>query len=178
MQGTQVWSLVQKIPRAAGQLSPCATATEPTHLRARDEREKPLQWEVHEPQLQSSPYSLQLEKSPRSNQDPAQPKINKTNKNGPFLLSWLQLPLPFIEEKKSLHASSLGMIHCTFILIILFLNYKMFWLELPWQWLGLCASTAGCTGSISGWGTRVPHTAHLYNVAKEKKLTYGKAQKN
>ena len=27
---------------------------------------------------------------------------------------------------------------------------------LPWQWLGLCASTAGGTGSIPGWGTKIP----------------------
>ena len=25
------------------------------------------------------------------------------------------------------------------------------------QWLGLSASTAGSTGSISGWGTKIPH---------------------
>ena len=27
------------------------------------------------------------------------------------------------------------------------------------QWLGLHASTAGGTGSIPGWGTKVPHAA-------------------
>ena len=38
---------------------------------------KPLQWEAHTRQLESSPGSVQLEKSPRNNEDSAQPKINK-----------------------------------------------------------------------------------------------------
>ena len=32
VQGTRVWSLARKIPRATEQLSPCATTTEPVHL--------------------------------------------------------------------------------------------------------------------------------------------------
>ena len=43
-----------------------------------------------------------------------------------------------------------------------FLQYKI-WLKwgnsLVVQWLGLCACTAGGTGSIPGWGTRILHTA-------------------
>ena len=27
------------------------------------------------------------------------------------------------------------------------------------QWLRLCASTAGSTGLIPGWGTKIPHAA-------------------
>ena len=27
------------------------------------------------------------------------------------------------------------------------------------QWLGLCVSTAGGTGSIPGWGTKISHAA-------------------
>ena len=37
MQGTQVRSMVQRIPRAVGQLSPCTTTTEP-------ERLEPMPW--------------------------------------------------------------------------------------------------------------------------------------
>ena len=41
------------------------------------QQEKPLQWEVHELQLESSFCSLELEKSPHGNQDSAQTKIHK-----------------------------------------------------------------------------------------------------
>ena len=34
---------------------------------------RPLQWEAHVPQLESSPHLLQLEKGPYSDKDPAQP---------------------------------------------------------------------------------------------------------
>ena len=48
----------------------------PMGPRAHDpHQEKPLQWEAHGPQLESSPRPPQLEKSLLSNQDPAQPKI-------------------------------------------------------------------------------------------------------
>ena len=36
------------------------------------------------------------------------------------------------------------------------------------QWLGLCASTAGGTGSIPGWGTKILHTAQ--SAKKKKKV--------
>ena len=36
------------------------------------------------------------------------------------------------------------------------------------QWLGLCASTAGSTGSIPGWGTRTPNASW----SGKKKFTY------
>ena len=56
------WS--RKIPHAAEQISPCATATEPTHPRAHaSKQEKPPQWEAQAPQLASSPYLPQLEKN-------------------------------------------------------------------------------------------------------------------
>ena len=56
-------------------LSPRATTTEPLHTRACAPWEKPLQWEAHTPQLESSTHSLQLKKNLCSNKDPAQPKI-------------------------------------------------------------------------------------------------------
>ena len=34
------------------------------------------------------------------------------------------------------------------------------------QWLGLCTSTAGGTGSISGWGTMIPHAVWLVQKIK------------
>ena len=68
MQGTRVRALVGKIPRAAEQLSPCATTTEPalyspwgTTTEARVPRaralqqEKPQQWEAHAPQWRVAP---------------------------------------------------------------------------------------------------------------------------
>ena len=42
-------------------------------------QEKPLQWEAHAPQLESSSCSPQLQKSLSSTEDPVQPKINKQN---------------------------------------------------------------------------------------------------
>ena len=40
----------------------------------------------------------------------------------------------------------------------------------PWWSHGwLHASTAGCTGSISGWGTKIPHTAQCSQKIKLKK---------
>ena len=68
----------RKIPHASEQLSPCATTAEARAPRAcASQKEKPPQWEVCAPQLQSSSCSLQLEKSPHSSEDPAQPKISK-----------------------------------------------------------------------------------------------------
>ena len=32
-------------------------------------------------------------------------------------------------------------------------------ISLAVQWFRLCASTAGGAGSISGWGTQIPHAA-------------------
>ena len=56
------------------QLNPCTTTTEPARLEP--VLHKPVQWETHTPQLESSPHSLQLEESQHSNEDSAQPKIN------------------------------------------------------------------------------------------------------
>ena len=36
---------------------------------------------------------------------------------------------------------------------------EAFGTSLAVQWLGLCASTAGATGSIPGQGTKIPHAA-------------------
>ena len=41
------------------------------------QQEKPLRWEVHTPELESSFHLPQLEKSLSSNEDPAQPNVNK-----------------------------------------------------------------------------------------------------
>ena len=87
--------LIQEDPHASEQLSPCATTIEPvlwspgasptepaccnnqsSHRVHAPQQEKPLQWEAHAPQLESSPLSLQLEKSLNGNKDPRQPKIN------------------------------------------------------------------------------------------------------
>ena len=37
------------------------------------------------------------------------------------------------------------------------------------QWLRLCASTAGGTGSTSGWGTKIPHATQSGQKKKKKK---------
>ena len=37
------------------------------------------------------------------------------------------------------------------------------------QWLGLQASTAGNTGSVPGWGTKIPHAMWQPKTEKEKK---------
>ena len=63
-----------KIPRAAGEPSPC------TITRAcAPQQERPLQWEACTLQPESNPHSPQLEgkKPVCCNKDPAQPKINK-----------------------------------------------------------------------------------------------------
>ena len=97
MQGAWVPSLVQKDPTSCwttkpschnywnpcalglpGQMSPCATTTEALESRAYvPQQEKPLRWEAHTQQLESSPHSPQLEKSPHSHKDPVQPKERK-----------------------------------------------------------------------------------------------------
>ena len=67
--------LSQRIPHASGQLSPCATTTEPaspgTHAL---QQEKPLQWEAHAQQLQMSPHSLQVEKAGAEQRRPSMTK--------------------------------------------------------------------------------------------------------
>ena len=64
MQGTWVWSPVQKIPQAMRQLSSQATAYEDHAPRAHAlQQEKPQQQEIHVLQLKSSPRSPQLEKA-------------------------------------------------------------------------------------------------------------------
>ena len=37
------------------------------------------------------------------------------------------------------------------------------------QWLGLCAFTAEGTGSITGWGTKIPQAARCSQKKKERK---------
>jgi len=68
--------------------STCLRATKPTRRNywtqpqsLCSEQEKPLQWEAHIPQLESSPCSLQLEKAQDSNKDPVHAKINKQKIN-------------------------------------------------------------------------------------------------
>ena len=42
------------------------------------------------------------------------------------------------------------------------------------QWLRLCASTTAGTGSISGWGTKIPRTErHSQNKETKKLLPFG-----
>ena len=74
MQETLVSPLLQEIPHAEEQLSPCAATAEPTWLRARAPQHEKYT------AMKSSPGVVQLEKSPLSNEDPAQPKINKKQK--------------------------------------------------------------------------------------------------
>ena len=53
-----------------------------THPRARaPQREKPLQWEAQELQLENSPHMVQPEKSLQSNKDPVRSKINTFKKH-------------------------------------------------------------------------------------------------
>ena len=83
---TGIWSLVWEDPtclRATQPVRPnCwACALEPRNHNywvwkpraCAQQQEKPLQWEAHTPQLQSSLWLLQLEKSPCSKEGPAQP---------------------------------------------------------------------------------------------------------
>ena len=50
---------------------------------------------------------------------------------------------------------------------------KCSWTSLAVQWLRLCTSSAGSTGSVPGWGTKIPHAAG--RVQKEKKKKKKKA---
>ena len=50
-----------------------------------------------------------------------------------------------------------------------FLSLKPFW-GFPCSPVGLCAFTAGFVGSISGWGTKIPHAVQC-SQKKEKKTT-------
>ena len=90
IQGTRVRSLVREDPTCLGATKPVcsncwgcppelgAAATELTCPRAcAPQREKPLQWEAHTPQLERSPRTPQLDKSPPSHQQPVQQKMNK-----------------------------------------------------------------------------------------------------
>ena len=43
------------------------------------------------------------------------------------------------------------------------------------QWLGLCDSTSGCTGSIPGWGTKILHAVE--HGQKKKNQTLKKKKK-
>ena len=89
-----------KIPHVLEPLSLCATATEPVWSRAWElQLLSPCSatTEAHTPgahvlQLQSSPRSLQQAKSQHSTEDPAQPKINKAER----------------EEKKRLNTKARG----------------------------------------------------------------------
>ena len=81
MQGTQVWSLVWKIPHAMWQLSPYATTIEEAHSprACALQQEKPAQGEISTPQLERSTHSPspQLQKSLHSDEDLMKPKVNK-----------------------------------------------------------------------------------------------------
>ena len=55
---------LRRITHAKRQLSACATTAESAHLRAHAlQKENPLQWEVHAPQLKNSPHSPQMERA-------------------------------------------------------------------------------------------------------------------
>ena len=57
--------------------SPGATTTDPRCPKAfAPQQEKPVQWDTHASQVESSPCSLQTEKSLLRNKDPEQPKTN------------------------------------------------------------------------------------------------------
>ena len=45
------------------------------------------------------------------------------------------------------------------------------------QWLGLCASTAGSTGSVPGGGTKIPHASRQSQKAKNKSIKLEKKKK-
>ena len=61
MQVTLVQSLVWEDPHAIVQLSPRSPTTEAHAPRARAPQEGPAQWEVHIPQLESSPFATTRE---------------------------------------------------------------------------------------------------------------------
>ena len=74
--GFNPWS--RKIPHAAGQLSPCATTTDPVCSRARVlQQEKPPQGEACVLQLESSPHWPQLEKARAQQWRPSAAKNDK-----------------------------------------------------------------------------------------------------
>ena len=73
MQRTWVWTLVQKIPRAAGQISQPQLLI-PLFRAHTLQQEKPPQWEARALQLESSPYSLQLEKAWKQQPRPSKAK--------------------------------------------------------------------------------------------------------
>ena len=76
-----------------GQMSPRAATTEALASRACvPQQEKPLRWEAHAPQLESSPHSLQLEKSPHSCKDPVQPKERKKERKLTLTHFWSLTP--------------------------------------------------------------------------------------
>ena len=77
MPGTWVWALVQEDSTCLGAAKPCAITTEACGPGTCDAQEKPLQWEAHTPQLESSSYSPQLEKPASSNEDSAAKKKKK-----------------------------------------------------------------------------------------------------
>ena len=86
MMGAWVWSLVQEdstrrgAPNPVQLLSPNAATTESHAPRACAlKQEKPLKWEAHALQLESSPHLQQLEKACANSEDPVGPKV-KVNK--------------------------------------------------------------------------------------------------
>ena len=64
-----------KIPHAAGQLSPCTTTTEPTHLNERacvPQTTEPTRSGTHVPQLESeNPQAATREKAAHHKEEPA-----------------------------------------------------------------------------------------------------------
>ena len=102
MQRTQVHSLVRKIPCATEQLGPVpqllslrVTTTEACIPRAYAlQQKKPLQWEAHLFQLESSPFATTRESpcTPRKTQSSQKWQILRTaSKKGPWLKN---LPFP------------------------------------------------------------------------------------
>ena len=61
---------------------------------------------------------------------------------------------------------------CFFFTFNLFVSLDLKWVScgnsLIVQWLGFCTFTAGCTGSIAGQGTKIPHAT--WCSQKQKKL--------
>ena len=101
-------------------------ARQPGHLQPVSTR-RPLQWEAHAPQLESSPHSPQLKKSPSSNDDLAQSKaINFFKK---LSKSYYRASLILIRKYQNKEHKSK--------------NLQTYLLN-KWQWPYVCVHTVPC----------------------------------
>ena len=76
MQGTLVWSLVQKISQAVGQLSPCSATTDPKLQSPPSAATEACVPTACAPQQEKPSYCNQREPL-HDNEDPVQPEICK-----------------------------------------------------------------------------------------------------